>query len=297
MQKYNYSFFNRIITKLKTLWIDLFHNPILVNACLFYSYGRLVHRNWGDDINHFFIECIFRRKISYLYNSSLSMRRNSINYLMIGSTIDQLCNSQTIIWGAGVIDGNSELPAKPLKVLAVRGPLTRQYLLNNGVDVAPVYGDPALLLKYWYRPNVIKKYRLGIIPHFDDFDHPALVGFKNDPKVLMIKMEGYKNWLEVLDQICSCEYIASSSLHGLIMSEAYDIPNLWIELSGKLMGGHFKFHDFFLSMDQDRYQPYVVKEGMSLDEIMATLSSYKKGSIDLNPLINSAPFNIYLKNN
>lgn len=61
----------------------------------------------------------------------------------------------------------------------------------------------------------------------------------------MIKMEGYKNWLEVLDQICSCEYIASSSLHGLIMSEAYDIPNLWIELSGKLMGGHFKFHDFF----------------------------------------------------
>ena len=81
------------------------------------------------------------------------------------------------------------------------------------------------------------------------------------------------------------------------MSEAYDIPNLWIELSGKLMGGHFKFHDFFLSMDQDRSQPYVVKEGMSLDEIMATLSSYKKGSIDLNPLINSAPFNIYLKNN
>ena len=240
MQKYSYSFFNRIITKLKTLWIDLFHNPILVNACLFYSYGRLVHRNWGDDINHFFIECIFRRKISYLYNSSLSMRRNSINYLMIGSTIDQLCNSQT---------------------------------------------------------NVIKKYRLGIIPHFDDFDHPALVGFKNDPKVLMIKMEGYKNWLEVLDQICSCEYIASSSLHGLIMSEAYDIPNLWIELSGKLMGGHFKFHDFFLSMDQDRPQPYVVKEGMSLNEIMAALSSYKKGSIDLNPLINSAPFNIYLKNN
>ena len=55
MQKYNYSFFNRIITKLKTLWIDLFHNPILVNACLFYSYGRLVHRNWGDDINYFFI--------------------------------------------------------------------------------------------------------------------------------------------------------------------------------------------------------------------------------------------------
>lgn len=56
MQKYNYSFFNRIITKLKTLWIDLFHNPILVNACLFYSYGRLVHRNWGDDINYFFID-------------------------------------------------------------------------------------------------------------------------------------------------------------------------------------------------------------------------------------------------
>lgn len=222
------------------------------------------------------------------------MRRNSINYLMIGSTIDQLCNSQTIIWGAGVIDGNSELPAKPLKVLAVRGPLTRQYLLNKGVDVPPVYGDPALLLKYWYKPTVGKKYKLGIIPHFDDFDHPALVGLKNNPEILIIKMEGYRDWLEVLEQVCSCAYIASSSLHGLIMSEAYDIPNLWIELSGKLMGGHFKFHDFFLSINQDRPQPFVVREGMGVDEIMNTLSSYKKGSIDLNPLINAAPFRMYL---
>ena len=51
----------------------------------------------------------------------------------------------------------------PQKVLAVRGPLSRNYLLENGVDCPDVYGDPALLFPKYYKPHIYKKYKLGII--------------------------------------------------------------------------------------------------------------------------------------
>lgn len=292
---YKYSAINKLFCNFVTLIYDLFFHPICLNACLHYSWGKLAHRNWGDDINQLFIEKLFKRKISYLYTSSLAIRHHTTNYLMIGSTIDQLCNEQTIIWGAGVIDKNSTLPAKPQNILAVRGPLTRQYLLDRGCEVPPIYGDPALLLKYWYQPKVEKRYKLGIIPHYSDYNHPALDSLKSNTDVLIIKMEGYKNWLRVIDLIYSCEFIASSSLHGLIIAETYNIPNLWIELSGQLLGGHFKFHDFFLSMNCDRPHPFVLTQKMNISHIIAEMEHYQKGEIDLNPLIDAAPFNIYLR--
>lgn len=292
MTDYQYSSLNRFVTKLKNLFIDLFCSPIIVNACLFYSWGRTVHRNWGDDINCFLLKALTGKRISYLYVSSLANRLRKDNFLVIGSTITMLTNEHTIIWGAGVIDPNRSLPAKPKKVLAVRGPLSRQYLLDKGIDCPPVYGDPAMLMKYYYRPDVHKTYKLGIIPHYNDFTHPAIERLQREKGVLVIKMEGYKDWLGVIDQICSCEYIASSSLHGLIMAETYNIPNLWIELYGNLLGGHFKFHDFFLSIGHDRSMPFTIERHTALNDILATRAEYVKGEIDLKPLINNSPFQL-----
>ena len=68
-----------------------------------------------------------------------------------------LTNKNTIIWGAGVIDDKANLPAKPLKVLAVRGPLSRKYLLKKGIECPEIYGDPAMLMKYIYKPILLKK--------------------------------------------------------------------------------------------------------------------------------------------
>lgn len=290
--KYQYSYINKFITKVKTLFIDIFYHPICINACLHYSWGKLVHRNWGDDINVFLIEKLFNKKVSYLYSSSISMRRNKINYIMIGSTATMLGNNHSVIWGAGIIDAAIPLTVQPLKILAVRGPLTRKYFIENGVKCPEIYGDPAMLTKLVYTPPITPIYKLGIIPHYSDFNHPYLDNFRNKPDIIIIRMENYNNWQEVVDQICCCEYIASSSLHSLIMSETYGIPNLWIELSGKLLGGHFKFHDFFLSIHADRKMPFKIKKDTLISEILATKSQYIKGHIDLEPLINSAPFKI-----
>ena len=148
-----------------------------------------------------------------------------------------------------------------------------------------------MLLAEIYKPRPTgKRYKLGIIPHYDDFDNPALQNLKTDVEVLFIHMEGYKDWLGLIDDIASCDYIASSSLHGLIMAEAYNIPNLWIEVSGKLMGGHFKFHDFFLSIKADREKPYTIQPQTSAEDILKTKVDYLPGHIDLTPLKKVSPF-------
>lgn len=67
-----------------------------------------------------------------------------------------LCRRNTEVWGAGIISENSLLKEKPSKVYAVRGPLTRQRLIKEGIDCPEIYGDPALLIPYYYRPKVTK---------------------------------------------------------------------------------------------------------------------------------------------
>lgn len=294
---YHITSFNRTFTKYLFFLKELFARPIYITAVLHYSYGRLLHRNWGDDINIFFLKELFQRNVfSFLHSLRARFLRKlhlGYNYLIIGSSITKLTNERSIIWGAGAINDQEPLRIKPKKVLAVRGPKTREYLLRNGVDCPAVYGDPAMLIKYFYNPIIQKKYKLGFIPHFSDFDSPLLDPFRNNPEVLLIRMEGYEDWHDVIDEILSCEHIASSSLHGLIMAETYSIPNLWIEISGKsVIGGHFKFEDFYESIGKKDAKPYQFNNDTSTELLIEEMKQYHMGYLNLKPLINNCPIHI-----
>lgn len=285
---------NKTYTKIVMMFKELFTQNIIVHACIYFSWGKIMHRNWGDDINYFLLKKLTHKNIIPYDISTIANRRHKKCYMCIGSTITFNHIDETIVWGAGVIDPSKALKHKPQKVLAVRGPLSREYLIEQGVNCPEVYGDPALLLPKVYTPQCVKKYKLGIIPHYDDFENDVLNHLKNDESILFIRLEGYNSWTGVIEQIASCEYIVSSSLHGLIVSEAYAIPNLWIEISGKLMGGFFKYHDFFLSIGKDVETPYKITEQTTKEDLLSYLRDYTPGNIDLSKLIQSSPFKLYL---
>jgi pyruvyltransferase len=163
--------------------------------------------------------------------------------------------------------------------------------LDNNIDCPEVYGDPALLLPEVYNPKIEKKYKIGLIPHWQTKKLEKYDVLKNE-NVVLINFHNYKKWTDVIDLILSCKYIVSESLHGLIIAEAYNIPNLWIDidLNHKY---DIKFHDFFLSLKKDRENSFKLTPRTKILHLLAKISRYEKGeNVDLKLLKQSCPFEI-----
>ena len=222
------------------------------------------------------------------------------NYLCIGTLLDAVnySNAQTIVWGSGV-SGQERSFVHPDNILAVRGPKTKEFCDRYGVKCPEVYGDPALLLPLVYQPQrgappstlprregtlfearnsklETKRYRLGIIPHVVDLHHQVIeeIREKYADEILIIDLAHYKKWTDVIDQICSCERILSSSLHGLIVSDAYQVPSCWIELTGNISGGYFKYLDYAASVNRFFSTPIRIEKNADIADVVDYSDSY-----------------------
>jgi pyruvyltransferase len=160
--------------------------------------------------------------------------------------------------------------------LAVRGPMTRACILENnpGLNVPEIYGDPALLLPFIYIPEKIeKKYKIGIIPHYADKkfmeDHQSGID-RFEGNNIVIDIQG--GWKDVIEKVLQCEIIMSSSLHGIIVAEAYGIPAIWAQWTKNIIGGQWKFQDYFLGTGRGKQTTFTVIEPMkNLKEIQQAL--------------------------
>lgn len=254
--------------------------------------------NFGDALNPYFIKLLtnktniihyeklhnkrVRARISRLFNLNFKPREN---FMVIGSILE-LADSNTIVWGSGFISEKSYLKVKPKKILAVRGPLTRKKVINQGIECPEIFGDPCLLLPRYYHPNVKKKYELGLIPHYVDETNPYINNII-DYGVLVINIKcGIEN---VVKQILSCNRIASSSLHGIIAADAYNIPSVWIRFSNKVIGEGFKFRDYFLSVTREDLFPLEIDANTTFDDIEDKFKEYEI-FIDLDKLLDVCPF-------
>ena len=202
------------------------------------------HENYGDLLGKYLVEKISGRDVEFAWPKNWSYNDFfSPIYVTAGSILTHV-NHKCVVWGSGIISKN--LAVKDAKYLAVRGPQTRNFLRRNGFEVPEIYGDPALLLPDYYSPRIAKKYRLGVIPHYNDYE---LVKnwFKNSDDVLLIDL--MTNDIEsTTDQILACEKIISSSLHGIIVSHAYGIPAVWQKFSNRVFGDDIKYRDYLESV-------------------------------------------------
>lgn len=268
-----------------TLYYLMYHkSSCLLKSCVISIGSRVVPHNLGDDLNFVLFDSSGKRFVNYRQ----TFLKNKINYLCIGSIIESYADQFSIIWGSGAMHGNAKLKHKPLKVLAVRGPLTRKYLIEQGIDCPEIYGDPALLLPRIYNKEVLKKYKVGIIPHITDLSLKQVNDLSSDYKI--IRLDKYRLWTDVIDEIRSCEFIVSSSLHGLIISDAYNIPNIWVEFKPLNGGNRFKFFDYFASVSRSQSYPYQIKAASDIHAVLKLDVEYKPIAIDLSPLLDVCPF-------
>lgn len=276
-------------TKIKT-FIDVVKNRedrIIVNGFLLKFYRTDIQfMNWGDDINIYLFEKISNKKI--IPYKTLLFARLFKHYTFIGSVIPGYVNNNTIICGSGILNLQSRIKTKPKKILAVRGPITRDYLLKNNIPCPEIYGDPALLLPLYYNKPKNKKYKISVIPHHRDAqDDLSILKLDNHIKekgidVHIIRMYQYKEWTDIIDEIRESELILSSSLHGLIVSDAYSIPNVFCEFIYH-HPNYTKYEDYYMSINKNFNIPINYKD-IKVNEIDNYINNYNVPNIDIEEL-------------
>lgn len=195
--------------------------------------------NWGDRLNWTILDKL-NAKPEWEHPLQAEL-------VLMGSIIEHIPPVWTgTVCGAGKMFEDSRPDLSRAKVLAVRGKLTAEGCRGIPKDVA--LGDPALLAPLWFRQRPAI-HELGIIPHWTDkelwprFKYGHLIDPTAHPE-------------QVIQDITSCRRIISSSLHGVIVADAFGIPRR-AELfpnaitNAQHEGGAFKFHDHASLFDGD----------------------------------------------
>jgi pyruvyltransferase len=220
-----------------------------------------VSKNFGDAISDILYTNLSNKNIIVV-----PLNCNKISYLTTGSVL-RLSNENNIIIGTGFINENDDIGKgewgsntnnnvykKPIKILSVRSPKTRKKLLNMGIECPKIYGDPLILLPLVYNLPVKQCYKIGVLPHYIDNNIQVTNMFveKLQKKYTTLYIDNIKcgkNFKPLINNIRKCEYLISSSLHGIIMGIIYGKKTIFVAFSENVVGENFKFYDFFESIN------------------------------------------------
>ena len=158
----------------------------------------------------------------------------------IGSVLTAGIQDATV-WGSGILNAKLtyRLEKRKLDVRAVRGPVTRAILMDYGYTVPEVFGDPAILMPEIYEAVPLKKRKkYGLITHKDYILNEK---YEEDKIVrLNICTDDYRSFL---NQLVSVDVVISSSLHGIILAEAYGVPAILLKPQMDII----KYYDYYYS--------------------------------------------------
>jgi hypothetical protein len=201
-------------------------------------------QNFGDYLSPVLVEKLSGRKVEYspVQNADL---------IAVGSVLGRERKAKywwggkrrLHIWGAGT-GSEQAIYSGHHHYHAVRGALTLAQIQGAPAQVA--LGDPGLLAPLVLdreADKTAKKIRVGIIPHYADQSEPAVAELAASiPGAKVIDV--FLPVCQVLEEISSCDFVFSSSMHGLIVADAFAVPNHWLLLSrGRI--SEYKFADYY----------------------------------------------------
>jgi pyruvyltransferase len=206
-------------------------------------------------------------------------------FLVCGSVI-AFAGQGCTVWGAGLM--NRDDPVSPAaRYLAVRGPRTRARALDCGADCPPIYGDPALLLPRLWVPQGPRSGGPGFVAHFSDRPRLDAAHFESRGVQLLDIQDPVE---EVIRRIVGCDWILSSSLHGLIVAHAYGVPAVWVRLRDLPSGDGTKFADHFESLGCPVPEPVTVTSDLLCDLVRLEKRAWRPERLETTALWNSCPF-------
>ena len=195
--------------------------------------GKRVN-NFGDLLGPLIV-----KRMLALHRVDPETARGERRLLSVGSVV-HFARDDDVIWGSGV-NGKVSGAAyrfRALDVRAVRGPRTREFLVNRGINVPEVFGDPALLLPHVLpglaAASEVKRHSLTVVPNFNDFSEYKLTSTLLDPR---------RPLRTCLERIAQSELVIGSSLHAIVVAESLGVP---ARLIRSPIEDPFKYEDYYL---------------------------------------------------
>lgn len=217
-----------------------------------YIWGKYVRHNlikvhWGKNLNNFG-DCLQPATLKHYGLTPYYVTTIGKADIVLAGTILQSVPSDYsgYIVGTGGYQKSYEFPFA--KVLAVRGSLTKNRFPNNS-NIA--LGDTGLLMPLVFPKVEKKRYKLGIVLHFVDSEALFVTKWRKSfgSEVLFIGTLDTPD--SVISKIKQCENILSSSLHGLIIADAFHIPNARFVCGETMPSSTYdynKFDDYYSSL-------------------------------------------------
>lgn len=186
-------------------------------------------RNFGDELGPAILE-----RLGHGFQRVQEIEEADL--LACGSLLENAATEAkpgAIVWGSGLMFGDTT-DLSHLDVRAVRGRLTGRACGLSDVVTA----DPgALVPELWPKPATRRG--VGVVRHYvDQTDYPWADA----------TIDATAPVDEVVEFIGSCRRVASSSLHGLIVAHAWNLPTLRLPHPG-VAGGDFKWADWLSGLD------------------------------------------------
>jgi pyruvyltransferase len=210
------------------------------------------------------------------------------HYLVVGSILGR-ARPSSVVWGIGAF-GTERLDTlcPTAEYLAVRGPLTRNKLATAKIKCPRIYGDPALLAPRYWAPRVSATHEVGLVLRWSEYNLEERFKIPGVKKIYLRSndVEG------TIDAMCSCKNILSSSLHGLIIADAYGIPNAWLATRTP-RGLEFKYWDYFISVKKlrDPLEYNLLQSGLTCKKLREDINFDRRPiEIDLDLLMRACPF-------
>ena len=253
-------------------------------------------KNFDDFLSPYLITKITNLKVQHVDSHYYG------KLVAIGSLLRyQTLFTKSHIWGTGSLtrDFQHKIPIFNIKrqihnlyrsycckstIHALRGPLSADICLKAGFEVPQIYADPAVLLPSFYKPKMKdQNKKVGLVLHHSQMNLISN-NWLDRFRFIDIARQSSEEIEDFIDEIVSCDFVFSSSLHGIVVAQAYGIPAQWITIRNIPIHKDetFKFHDYFLGVNQ------IVQEPLCIDISTNELQKYSLSIIP--PKIRMAEF-------
>lgn len=261
-----------------------------------YSWKPAGSSNFGDEIGPMIVGALCRHlNINVEIKPTISQSHKKL--LAVGSVLHEARGSD-VIWGVGINSKNRLAIPKNSGITfnAVRGPLTRSIVVDNGFNCPPIYGDPGLLFPMLFDKEIRERRselesaaaELGtsmpeviVIPNINDDRFLPYFSCTEVPENMMF-IRPSLDPITVAAYISACKTVISSSLHGLVFADVYG-RQVFRMISQ--YEPEFKYSDYYEGTGR--------KAPIAYPDVLSALNGVETPKLNWDPLplLNAFPLN------